>query len=138
MRIWSGRKPDLLEHLRDPLPLLLPVARPCTVSGSPTISPAVMRGFSEENGSWKIICIARRYGRSAALPRWVSRAVEPDRAGGRLDQPQHGACDRRFAAAELADQAERLALADREADAVDRVDCADGAAQQPCAPGNAF
>ena len=39
----------------------------------------------------------------------MSVPVEPDRAGGRLDQAHHGARDGRFAAAALADQPQRLA-----------------------------
>ena len=35
------------------------------------MSPAVMRGLSEANGSWNTICIERRSGRSSALLRWV-------------------------------------------------------------------
>jgi len=35
------------------------------------MSPADMRGFSEENGSWKMICICRRCGRNAVLPNRV-------------------------------------------------------------------
>ena len=35
------------------------------------MSPARMRGLSEENGSWKMICICWRNGRSSVLPRWV-------------------------------------------------------------------
>ncbi len=42
---------------------LLPT--PCTFSGSPTMLPADMRGSSDENGSWKMICISRRNGRSS-------------------------------------------------------------------------
>ena len=49
---------------------------------------------------------------------------------GRLDQPQDRAADRGLAAAGLADQRERLAGADRQRHAVDRVDIAGGAAQQ--------
>ena len=33
------------------------------------MSPAVMRGLSEENGSWKMICICRRYGRNSPFDR---------------------------------------------------------------------
>src|SRR3954470_17812727 len=49
----------------------LALPTPCTRKGSPTILPADMRGSSEENGSWKMICIWRRKGRSSALPRCV-------------------------------------------------------------------
>ena len=68
----------------------------------------------------------------------MSLAVDLDRAGGRLDQAQDGAADRRLAAADFADQAQRLALADREADAVDGIDLADRAAQQALATGKCF
>src|SRR5262249_29586005 len=60
-------------------------------------------------------------------------AVELDAAAGRLDQPQHGARHRRLAAAGFADEAERLADAKREADAVHRVYGADLAAQHAAA-----
>src|SRR3954471_23877233 len=56
--------------------------------------------------------------------------VEFDRSRGRLDQAQHGARDGGFAAAALADHPERLALADRKRDAVNRINLSDGAAQQ--------
>jgi len=48
-----------------------------------------------------------------------------DLAGGRLDEAEHEAARRRLAAAALADQAERLALVDVEADVVDRAHAAD-------------
>jgi hypothetical protein len=35
------------------------------------MSPAVMRGLSEANGSWNTICIERRSGRNSALLRWL-------------------------------------------------------------------
>ena len=57
-------------------------------------------------------------------------AVEPDRAFGRLEQAQQHLADGRLAAAGLADQAQRLARIDREADAVDRLDQRDRAREQ--------
>ena len=60
-------------------------------------------------------------------------AVEADRAGGRLDQAQQQRADRRLAAAGLADEAERLARRDREADAVDRLDRRTDRREQPAA-----
>ena len=48
-------------------------------------------------------------------------ALEPDLAGGRLDQPQDAAAGRRLARAGFADQPERLARRDVEAHIVDRV-----------------
>ena len=56
----------------------------------------------------------------------------------RLHQPQHAARDRRFAAAGFADHAERLALADGEADAVDGMYRADLTAQDAAAHGVMF
>ena len=53
--------------------------------------------------------------------------VEPDRARGRRHQLEQAARERALAAAGFADQAQRLALADREAHAVDRLDLADRA-----------
>ena len=49
-----------------------PVAMPCTRSGSVSIEPIVMRGFSDAYGSWKIICIRRRMRRSSSPPRRVT------------------------------------------------------------------
>src|SRR5215218_7076315 len=51
-------------------------------------------------------------------------AVEDHLALGRLVEAQNRAADRRLAAARLADQAERLAAADLERDAVDGLDVA--------------
>ena len=42
-----------------------PRREPVQRSGSPTISPHVMRGLSDEYGSWKTMCISRRSGRSS-------------------------------------------------------------------------
>ena len=48
-----------------------------------------MRGFSDEYGSWKIICISRRSGRSVPLRQTRDvLPVEADRARGRVEQPQ--------------------------------------------------
>ena len=60
-------------------------------------------------------------------------AVEPDAAARRLDQPQDAARHRGFAAAGLADQPERFADAEREADAIDGMHGADLAAQNAAA-----
>src|SRR3954468_8409236 len=62
-------------------------------------------------------------------------ALELDGAGRRLHPPQHAARHRRFAAAGLANHAERLALADGEADAVDGMYGADLTAQDAAAHG---
>src|SRR5919108_577142 len=51
--------------------------------------------------------------------------VEDDPAAGRVEQAHHAAGHRRLAAARLADDAERLALADGEGDAVDSLHRAD-------------
>ena len=41
-------------------------------SGSPTMSPTLRRGLSDEMGSWKIICICGRSRRSSSPPMSVS------------------------------------------------------------------
>src|SRR5215831_4458376 len=56
--------------------------------------------------------------------------IELDRAAGRLEQAQYSPGDGRFATAALADQPQSLALADRKADAVDRINMPGGPAQQ--------
>ena len=77
-----------------------------------------MRGLSEEYGSWKIICIWRRSGRSRSRGRVATSTTSPlvgaeqDLARGRLDRAQDAARGRRLAAAALADQAQRLASLD--------------------------
>ena len=38
-------------------------------NGSPMIVPTVLRGFSDEYGSWKIICMSRRSGLSSRRDR---------------------------------------------------------------------
>ena len=109
--------------------------RPCTRSGSPTIRPTEWRGFSEAYGSWKIICIRWRSGRSSFSPMWVmsvpSKTILPpvgsyrrSRARPTVDLPQPG----------LADEPERLAAFDQERDAVDRLHVADVAVHHDSAP----
>ena len=91
-------------------------------SGSAMISPTVMRGLSEASGSWKTICIASRL-RPHALRARAGR--DPRRARRRgpgvRQQLQHRAPERRLAAAGFADEPERLAGAEVEAHAVDRL-----------------
>ena len=94
-------------------------ARPCSRSGSIRMRPIVCRGLSEDIGSWKIICMRRRSGRTRALvERGDVAAVEDDRAGRRRDEPEQRAAERGLAGAGLADDADGLAAADRDVDAV--------------------
>ena len=84
-------------------------------------SAMVSSGLKLDAGSWKTKPIRSRTGRNAALLDAVHLGAEHlQRAAGDLGQPGDGPADRRLAAAALADQAEHLARADREADAVDR------------------
>ena len=103
-----GAQPDALEQLLHAQ--LRVLSRPWIANGSPMIWPTVLRGFSDEYGSWKIICISRRSGRSWRCEslRDVA-AVEADRPGGRVEQAHDQPRRRRLAAARLADDAERLA-----------------------------
>ena len=52
-----------------------------TIKGAATDRRIVLRGFSDDCGSWKIICIFRRTGRNAASPRptrlWPSKRMSP-------------------------------------------------------------
>ncbi len=51
-------------------------------NGSPTICATLLRGFSDEYGSWKMICICWRSGRSSRCERcvmsWPSKRTVPD------------------------------------------------------------
>jgi hypothetical protein len=53
-----------------------------TTSGSPTMSPTVIRGSSEAYGSWKTICTSRRIFRISSRPSSVSsvsrKRIEPE------------------------------------------------------------
>ena len=91
-------------------------------SGSATMSRTLRRGFSDEIGSWKIICIcgaelAQLLARERGELCPSKRTVPARRAGQLHDRPT----GRRLAAARLADEPEGLALQHVEADARDRV-----------------
>ena len=97
--------------------------------------PTEWRGFSDAYGSWKIICIRFRSGRSSLSPRCVmsvpSKTIVPPVGSYRrrsarptVDLPQPG----------LADEAERLAALDSERDAVDRLHVADVPVHDDSAP----
>ena len=58
-------------------------------------------------------------------------AAEEDDAPLRRDQPEQRQPERRLAGAGFADDAERLPLAHHDVDPVDRLDVADGAAEEP-------
>ena len=102
---------------------------PCTSSPSPTISPTDMRGLSELNGSWKTICICRRSGR---MSRWLSacRSLPSKRMPPSLRSSRSRARPSVvLPEPDFADQPDRVAFAQRDADAVDRLHVADGPAQ---------
>src|SRR6266849_5304556 len=71
------------------------VPMPLATSGSATMSSRVRRGFSEEYGSWKIICICRRRGRSSRRPRAATSSTWPPAARKRIC-PSVGARARRM------------------------------------------
>ena len=93
-------------------------------------SPTVMRGLSDEYGSWKMICMRRRSARSSSPRQREARRApsKSTRAGGRLDQPQDRAPGGRLAAARLADEPERLARG-----ATSKLDAVDGLHAAPTA-----
>ena len=86
------------------------------------VSPIVARGSSDENGSWKTICIWLRSSRTHALCTAHVDAVEGDRAAVSVEEAQQDAPEGRLAAARLADQPEHLAGADVEIDTIDGAD----------------
>ena len=66
-----GVEPDACPSAPGPRACARP--RPCcdargSTNGSAMIEPTVLRGFSDEYGSWKIICISRRSGLQLARP----------------------------------------------------------------------
>ena len=61
------------------------------VSASPMIAPTVMRGLSEANGSWKMICMSRRSERRALL---IERHAHPRPAN--HNSPELGSISRRM------------------------------------------
>ena len=89
---------------------------PCTRIGSAMIWPTVMRGLSEEYGSWKMTCIFLRTAtislRSSCARSTPSKRISP--AVG-IVEPQHQAAEGGLPAAQLADQAQRLAALDIDA-----------------------
>ena len=96
-----------------------------------------MRGLSEENGSWKIICIWRRNGRKPfAIEFWRRRCLRPvfgtksNFAAARRDRAQDATGRRGLAATQLADQGQRLAPCDGEADIIHCAHCAGVAAER--------
>ena len=62
---------DLEQLLHAALALGVACRCSCTSSGSPTMKPTRLRGFSEAYGSWKTIIISRRTGRISARERFV-------------------------------------------------------------------
>ena len=69
-RLVFGAEPDQREHLGHARARSRRV-RPAIRSGSATIARAVMRGSSDEYGSWNTICTRRRIARSARRDRWA-------------------------------------------------------------------
>ena len=111
--------PDGLEHLVDLAPARRLVADlPDVEALGDDVARPCRRGFSDEIGSWKIICIRGRTLRSSSPASVVSSLpVElrrcPTSVGGSC---MIGPPGRRLAAARLADEPERLAFDDVEAD----------------------
>ncbi len=79
--------------------------------------------------------LAAEGAKALALHLAERRAVEGDRAGGRLGELQHQSAERGLSAARLAHDGDRVARADVEADAIERVHgrvaAADDLAQRP-------
>ena len=92
--------------------------------------PTVNTGSSDVIGSWNTIAISRPRIRSIVRRTrgpWTSdspfqRTSPPTISAGQLDHPEQRLGGDALARAGLADESERLALADREADVADGVD----------------
>ena len=98
----------------------------CSRNGSPTISATVIRGLSDDAGSWNTMLKSRRSGRSRRResPEMSVPLIRTVPAGHR-HQPGHAPAERGLAAAGLADQPEHLARRDGQADPVHRADRAE-------------
>ena len=126
-----GPEPDAAQEIRHAL-FTLAAGSSCRgpAAARPTRSSSVMRGLSDENGSWKIICISRRSARSSAGRSRPISITEPPATRMKIS-PAVGSMARRMhraggglPAAALADQAQRLPLVDVKVDAVHRADVA--------------
>src|SRR5713101_9026108 len=93
--MYSGRRPTNRKSSTTRSMRSRRVPMPLATSGSATMSSSVRRGFSEENGSWKIICICRRSGRSSRRPRAATSSTCPPSARKRIC-PSVGARARRM------------------------------------------
>ena len=83
---------------------------PCTISGSPTMSPTVIRGSSDEYGILEDdLHLAPHPAEILAAELGQLRPLELDGAGRGLQQLQDAVAGRRLAGARLADESERLA-----------------------------
>src|SRR5258708_37688175 len=117
----SGDRPTSFSSSRTRSLICRRLESPWMRRGSAMMVPTRLRGFSDAYGSWKTICTSPRIGRSApGEPRDVL-AVEDDRSAGQLLPPDDATAEGGFAAAGLADQAERLPGPDLDADVVDGV-----------------
>ena len=125
-----GLQADRLEQLRRrglPSPSAS-VASLWMVSASPMIAPTFMPRVQRGVGVLEDdLHVAAQRTQVVAVHAPDVGALEPDLARAGLDQPQDAAAGRRLAAARFAHQAQGLALADVEADAVDGVNLVDGA-----------
>ena len=102
------------------LPSAAPFTSPWSSSGSPIDSPIGRRGLSDDPGSWKTK-LSPRLHRAQVLLRDPDHVDAEDRrrALQEREQPDDRASDRRLPRAGLADEADDLALADRECHVVD-------------------
>ena len=86
-RMYSGRSPTRRSRSATRSSRSRRLFMPWTRRGSPTRSSSVMRGLSEEKGSWKIICISRRRARSSFRPSLPTSTTEPSVTRMRISPP---------------------------------------------------
>src|SRR5262249_21523383 len=137
-RHLGGSKSDELEELGDPL---APVALRRAVDLQRLADDVARRHARIERRERILKNDLHLAPVGAQLPLGKMRDVppgDPDRAGGRLDQAQHGPGESRLAAAAFADEPESLAARNREAHAVERQNLPDRPAQQALLHGEMF
>ncbi len=137
----SGCRPTSRSRSAHPARAHRGAGTPWASSGSAEMSPTGSRGSSDAIGSWNTTCRSRRIAnRSRGRQRRGVRGRARHAARLRRHEVQDLHDRRRLAAAGLADQPERFAFADVEADAVHRVHACrrGGGARRPSVSGNSL
>ena len=122
-----GRHAGVVQRIANAIePLAASAPMRLTFRPSSMICPTDMRGFSDENGSWKTICMRERSGfircrekSSMALP------LKEDFAAVVRNQPKQRLAERRLAGAGFANKARAFRAAHGDVETVDRNELAE-------------